>query len=410
MGTQGPCPNSMELAPGITGEAECRCPPGSAQTNMDSPCYPLFTQGPCQNGSYLAPIQDKKGASHSSKRWGICQELETCAIPGHLFWPQNKQCYKEFTRGPCPKGELLVAGDAQKIPQCRCEASGQLAQHYWPSGQSCHEHYTRGPCLERGNIFLPGGICGCSQNLPHYHIETRKCYQLGGTEPCPPGHQFVVSSGSQQAACVCKESHILWSKDGSCYRQYTQGPCTKGNLLLNSTNCIPLPCRHGRLYFPENNSCYKVGIRGPCPEGQIVLFENSVRPSVDGISYRGMCGCPVPSDCQNVVDKDNDINVLCDSKAGLVQLNGTCHALYSQGPCPEHQWLVPEREGKLLWNEHGWRRKQSKVKCECRPGYKPLRTSNGEGGTVCQPPTVTLASFRDHEADLCNGLSLCDVK
>lgn len=60
--------------------------------------------------------------------------------------------------------------------------------------------------------------------------------------------------------------------------------------------CIPLPCPPGKLYFPAGNGCYRVGTQGPCPNGQVVLFQDSVKTSVEGISYLGMCGCPNTGD------------------------------------------------------------------------------------------------------------------
>lgn len=43
----------------------------------------------------------------------------------------------------------------------------------------CFEHFTFGPCEDHGKLFLPGGKCGCSVRLPHYHEETDQCYELG---------------------------------------------------------------------------------------------------------------------------------------------------------------------------------------------------------------------------------------
>lgn len=59
-----------------------------------------------------------------------------------------------------------------------------------------------------------------------------------------------------------------------------------------AVGCVPLPCPTGKLYFPTGSGCHKVGTQGPCPNGQVVLFQDSVKTSVEGISYLGMCGCP----------------------------------------------------------------------------------------------------------------------
>jgi len=54
-----PCPDTMELGPGVKGDAECRCPPGKAQSSKDAACHMLFKRGPCPIGQYFAPITDK---------------------------------------------------------------------------------------------------------------------------------------------------------------------------------------------------------------------------------------------------------------------------------------------------------------------------------------------------------------
>jgi len=211
-----------------------------------------------------------------------------------------------------------------------------------------------------------------------------------------------------RAMCKCKEGHVLWSENGACYRLYTQGPCSPGQFLVNATTCVPIPCRQGRLYFPEESTCYKIGTRGSCHSGQIVLFENAVRPSVDGISYRGMCGCSGPADdstknqCHMTYDESEVSEKECDSKAGMVKWNETCYLLYTKGPCSTGQWLVPTREGKQRYEQVGWK-KQLKAICECRPGYKPIKTIVSRDKTAnviyteeCQSPSVILARFLNH--------------
>jgi hypothetical protein len=38
--------------------AECRCPPGTAQSARDAKCHVLFTKGPCPRGYYFNPVPD----------------------------------------------------------------------------------------------------------------------------------------------------------------------------------------------------------------------------------------------------------------------------------------------------------------------------------------------------------------
>ncbi|KAJ8865659.1 hypothetical protein PR048_033179 [Dryococelus australis] len=61
---QGPCPDTMELAPRRNGTAECRCPPGTAQSPRDALCHMLFSRGPCLLGEYFAPVPARYGNMH----------------------------------------------------------------------------------------------------------------------------------------------------------------------------------------------------------------------------------------------------------------------------------------------------------------------------------------------------------
>lgn len=309
---------------------------------------------------------------------------------------------------------------------------------------TCHEHYTMGPCQERGGIFLPGGQCGCDPLLPHFHNGTGKCYQLGGIGPCSPGHQFLVPPGGSKAECTCKEGHIKWFGDGACYRPYTRGPCASGNMYsVNTTStgmavgCVNVPCTAGKLYFPGGKGCHRVGTPGPCPAGQIVLFQDTVKTSIEGVSYLGMCGCanmqdaitqqtgsfyssspyvvgandrtltckppPAPATVRKLQQQDSNgratvaspkrVDALqdpCGHRRGTIAWNDlSCKQLYLQGPCDPGEWVVPDR-GKGTRRGRGWKM----GKCECRPGFMAVPVPGDvNNATVCQPPTVTLAKF-----------------
>lgn len=212
----------------------------------------------------------------------------------------------------------------------------------------------------------------------------------GGLGPCTVGQHYVLSSSNNktEAICECKPNYVPYS-NGHCYRVHTQGPCPFGEMLLNSTSCVPVPCKRGRLYFPRERTCYKIGSRGPCPNGQVVLYDYSARPSLDGISYNGVCGCKSSSKC-NVEPSDN-----CEDVPGMVLVNKTCYKLYTRGPCADGEWLVAQRQPK---DEILWRQKHllPKARCECKPGY--TRTNEVDSNSLlmpqrCQAPTVGLAKF-----------------
>ncbi|CAD7080307.1 unnamed protein product [Hermetia illucens] len=391
-----PCPDTMELSPPSNNNhtAECRCPPGTAQSVLNDECHTLFTKGPCSDGEYFSPVTDVR--TLSTWKTGGAQKLGKCKLGrncpnGSVFWPPDDKCYALYTRGPCPKGKLLTVGAGQ-IGECKCENRGALAAYFYNEEDSCYEHFTKGPCQKFGELFLPSRKCGCHPKLPHYYEKTNQCFEIGTPGPCSKGHIFTVSENTDDqnphASCVCKTGYIPWS-DGSCYRLYTRGPCAEGQFLINSTTCTPNICGKGRLYFPEQNTCYKIGSQGPCSLYEVVVFDFTSRPSVDGISYNGVCGCTalikgLEQTCTSTQEEEKSDS--CDSTPGMININGICYKLYTQGPCGSGQWLEPVKQ---LSSEE--LTSSNKVQCKCRPGYT---TSETKSGTLrCFAPTVGLARW-----------------
>lgn len=216
--------------------------------------------------------------------------------------------------------------------------------------------------------------------------------------------------GVVRAGCVCKPGHVLY-ENGLCYRLHTRGPCENGHMLINSSTCVPVPCKRGRLYFPQERTCYKIGTRGPCPSEQVVLYDYNARPSLDGVSYNGVCGCT--STMRNAGKCTQDGSDDCESTPGMVMINRTCYKLYTQGPCTAGEWLVAQRtpKSRQLWYEE--RESRPKARCECRPGYKRNLVDSSEAGADddvesnslisshgCQPPAVSLAKFLNENVRL----------
>ncbi|XP_023315621.1 uncharacterized protein LOC106659378 isoform X1 [Trichogramma pretiosum] len=410
-----PCPETMELSPSAVGsggmmKAECRCPPGTAQSPRDALCHRIFTRASCSKGQFFAPIPEPSAKQSSSKkRWGTCRDPETCSNTGDVFYPRDSQCYRKFSRGPCAKGELMSV-DKDGLGACSCSRDGEMGKYYSVLSGGCYEFYTRGPCQEPGELFLPGGKCGCNEKMTQYHKPTNMCYELGGQGPCSAGHRFTAiksSNGTKSthkkvihASCQCKADNVPY-EDGLCYRTYTQGPCPAGSMLLNSTSCVPIPCKRGRLYFPLEGTCYKIGSRGPCPNGQVVLYDYSARPSIDGISYNGVCGCT--SAMKNAGKCQEGLSQLegkCDETPGMVLIDKVCHKLYTRGPCGDGEWLISRRRAKTDWSGQELVGNGPKARCECKPGY--TRTNEIESNNLltvgkCQAPSVGIARFLNEQ-------------
>lgn len=125
-----------------------------------------------------------------------------------------------------------------------------------------------------------------------------------------------------------------------------------------------------------------------------MVFDFTARPSVDGISYNGMCGCAgvLKNLDQQCSTPEESITNTCESTPGMVELEGNCYKLYSRGPCGPGQWLEPI---KSLTMDTA-RSIQTKAKCVCRPGYTPAEKSDNmttAGVQHCNAPTVGLARY-----------------
>ncbi|XP_075161371.1 uncharacterized protein LOC142234172 isoform X1 [Haematobia irritans] len=417
-----PCPETMELSPtasiGTSKKklmanapvAECRCPPGTILSGQNNKCFRIYERGPCSKGQYFSPVPEMPMVNkRHSNRWGMCKTPRTCP-ENMIFWPHDGKCYTRLTKGPCTKGKLLVLND-EGLGECKCEDHGELKPYYYEPEDSCHEHFTKGPCSTPGHLFLPGGICDCHRFLPHFYEGNQMCYELNTLGPCAPGNVYTVPenltiidnssfysrSTLTRAHCQCKEGYIAWP-DGLCYRLYTRGPCGPDEFLINSTSCVENYCGKNRLYFPDQNQCYRIGSQGPCDIDQVVVFDFTAKPSIDGISYNGMCGCAgiLKNLDQQCSTPSETMTNRCESTPGMVELEGNCYKLYSRGPCGPGQWLEPIKSpiadtARLI---------QIKAKCVCRPGYSPVeKWDNSSSSTIntlidrCNAPTVGLARY-----------------
>lgn len=155
------------------------------------------------------------------------------------------------------------------------------------------------------------------------------------------------------------------------------------------------PCGRGNLYHPQAKRCFRIGSRGPCAKNLIFTFDFNTRPSIDGISYNGMCRCSR----KNCEENELDNVIFCDRTKGLIRYKNGCHKMYTQGPCFRGSWLVPRREGKQeIFSD---RNAERVGLCECIPGYtKSFRSIGDKNMTVCLSPTVLLADYMNKNYEI----------
>jgi len=81
-------------------------------------------------------------------RWGVCRDPETCNEQGEIYWPRDGKCYPKLSRGPCPRGELLVVGE-DGLATCSCSMSGDG----WEMVVVATNTIPRGPARSQENCF-----------------------------------------------------------------------------------------------------------------------------------------------------------------------------------------------------------------------------------------------------------------
>lgn len=83
----------MELSPAAGGGgtiAECRCPPGTAQSPRDALCHKIYTRASCPKGQFFAPVPETSGRSRYYK---IHLKLKLSSCSQKVFL-ESEHCIK----------------------------------------------------------------------------------------------------------------------------------------------------------------------------------------------------------------------------------------------------------------------------------------------------------------------------
>lgn len=288
-----------------------RCP-GLWAKWTDGSCYQEYSRGPCPIGELF--MTDSAGKGFCS-----CSSLLTM-----FYHPESQRCYPLYERGPCNRGHILKFDYAVGRPRCSCRDG-----HMLEADGACYPLNTAGPCDQASctqgiNCYLRNldtlkTECKC---LPgNVTTATGRCYEPYSRGPCQLGQWLVFS---QPGVAVCKEKkHCLrydnwffWSPDQRCYRQYSRGPCPDGRLFYLDISTGEAGCHCKQewtpYYYQEDGQCYEQHSVGPCKPGKYFSFNKT--------SLRTECNCFT----SHVLDPETD----------------TCHEQLTQGPCPAGQLVV----------------------------------------------------------------------
>ena len=206
----------------MTGKGECSCKDNYVLWPQNGECYKAFTPGPCRAREFLIPATGQGQV-------GIC--VQNPCPRAHLYFPDEEsenavKCHKVGSRGPCPLGELVVFEKySGKSYRGECGCSPGYNQNYWPETDACYEWYSQGPCED----------------------------------------SFLFRYDKKKAAteCVCDDSegYVFWNETKSCYRVYTQGPCPENAWLIpgedGNKEEVFCECRDDFTFDPASYTCVR---------------------------------------------------------------------------------------------------------------------------------------------------------
>ena len=116
---------------------------------------------------------------------------------------------QEYTRGPCPEGQLMVLDRDTGYGQCSCDSN--LVKKTTLLSRDVVKIFT---CNQNFSL--------CSFQRMYFHEPSGQCYELYKRGPCPQGHILSFNYGSLSPQCKCKDGYHLHA-DGKCYRLNTRG-------------------------------------------------------------------------------------------------------------------------------------------------------------------------------------------
>ncbi|XP_022912789.2 uncharacterized protein [Onthophagus taurus] len=237
--TRGPCPKAQLLTIDAKGVSTCRCGKDDDTSEFkykDSGCYQHFTRGPCKEKGHIFLPEG------------------TCGCYDDLphYHDVTQQCFEIGSIGPCSKGEQYQLDSTKQKATCLCKKEYVR----YTQNSRCYRPYTQGPCPS-GQMLINSTTCEiqpCKKG-ELYFPEDKRCYRIGRRGPCRLGEVLTfdfetrpsLDGNSYNGVCqcartnTCDENAIEKDKlecenhqarfENVCYKLYTQGPCVKGAWL-----------------------------------------------------------------------------------------------------------------------------------------------------------------------------------
>lgn len=389
--TQGPCSAGNRLVLNSTSRLPyCQCPAFWSRY-QDGTCHEDYTRGPCSDGQLF--VYD-----HSTNS-GVCRCDSTMVM--HYF-PATGRCYPKYSQGPCNDGHIIKFDYRSLSPHCECRDGHEK----WSDGH-CYRLNTIGPCRSskcKGTPCFTRNLqslrteCSCLDSS--VSVEAGSCYEPYLQGPCQSGHWLVPLRKSSRHAiaasrralsaattpstssststltssvaisdieghdktgvefacqpkkhCTRFDNWFYWPATERCYRQFSRGPCSVGQLFFMDVETGRAVCRCQKqwraYYWPEDGRCYEQHSVGPCARGMFFgfnftadraachCFKSHVYNESDGTCVEKFTrgACPYGQ----LVTEDSGGRLACACSSSMTShywsRDGLCHEHFKQGPC-----------------------------------------------------------------------------
>ena len=155
---------------------------------------------------------------------------------------------RKFTKN---KNKRLTKSDRKKALECR-----KKDKLFFQRDKKCYHPLAQEPCRTANKWFVAhktrlDGVCRIKPCLGD-----NKLVSLNGTcvsydgDNCPGEHNRVYLNIDGKGYCGCQDGFSKDSRDGSCYRNYLQGPCSQSQTWVNA-NCLEHSCPPGNVFWRD---------------------------------------------------------------------------------------------------------------------------------------------------------------
>ncbi len=231
--TQGPChKGDLLIVNPLSAEPYCGCDPVLLEQYYFRPlqlCYEHFTRGPCESGLLFA-------YNHTSSSTACM-----CSPALDFYHVPSGRCFQFGTKGPCRKGQIFSLDKSTGQGVCSCKKGYIL----WPDNGQCYKAFTPGPCGQEQFIVPYSATVQYADGGSVVNLAEAGGVGVCVKNPCPKAHLYFPDPGSGADSV-------------RCHKVGCRGPRGLGPLVLPQTySANSHPVAHRSSTGPQPHSWHE---------------------------------------------------------------------------------------------------------------------------------------------------------